>query len=102
VAGEEVVRLVIPIREGKPPRVNACAVDWLFDNSRFNDHARFHYPLFVNGRFLMVVVMVLDDLALRNGRRGVGLPVRVIKVGSQRRDGKGEENGCQEKCEALH
>jgi hypothetical protein len=69
MARKEVVRSPVLIRVGEAAWVQPLFIDRLFVDARLNVH-----PLLaVNGRCLVVVMMMLDDLTVHHRRRDVGL-----------------------------
>ena len=62
-----VVRPPVSIRVGEAARVEPLFIDRLFVDARLNEYAL----LAVNGRCLMIVVMMLDDFPTHNWSRDV-------------------------------
>jgi hypothetical protein len=112
-AREEMARPPVLIRMGKPARVEPLFIYRLFVDARLNVHA----PVAVNGRCLVVVVMMLDDFPMYDGsldvmmldyftmhprRSDVSFLFRIeVQIRSQGRTGEAHDGGRQE-SEALH
>jgi hypothetical protein len=68
MAREEVMRSPVLICVGEAPWVQSLLIDRLFVDPRLNVH-----PLLaINGRGLMVIMMMLDELTMDHWRRDVG------------------------------